>query len=116
MEQSVYGVYDSAKEASDAINKLKERGFQENVFTVIAKNEEDINFLNADDTPQMNVVAAHSDEKDSFLDKAMRYFMDIEDQLDEHLMNNGASKGEANRYVEDVEAGKIIVLVEKKKS
>ncbi|MBM7692769.1 hypothetical protein JOC77_002200 [Peribacillus deserti] len=116
MNQSVYGVYNSTQEAMDAIDKIKGRGFEDHVFTLIARDEKDLAFKNADQSLEVNVITTlDHDHEDSFFQKVMRFFMEVEPQLDDHLKENGASEAEANRYMEQIEAGKIVVMIEEKK-
>ncbi|PLT29666.1 general stress protein [Peribacillus deserti] len=116
MNHSVYGVYGTTQEAMDAIDKIKERGFEDHVFTLIARDEKSLDFKNDDQAMEVNVITTLDDDKDdSFFQKAMRFFMDVEPQLDDHLKENGVSEEKTNRYMDEIEAGKIVLMVEEKK-
>jgi hypothetical protein len=104
-------VFESSQEAMDAIRTIMERGFKGREFTVIAKNEEDISFTNHDEYVDVKAITIHDEEEDSFIDKAMRFFKDVEGSLEEHLTVSGVSEEDARRYENEIEAGKIVVLV-----
>ncbi|RFU62240.1 general stress protein [Bacillus sp. V59.32b] len=111
MDRNVYGVFDSSEEAMNAIRELMERGFKGSEFTVIARDEKDISFTNDDQYIDVQAITTHTEEDDSFVDKVLRYFKDVEDNLEDNLTGNGLSEREAKRYAAKIDSGKIVVLV-----
>ncbi|WP_409302082.1 YsnF/AvaK domain-containing protein [Peribacillus sp. SCS-155] len=111
MDKTVYGVYNSSPEVIQAINSLKAKGFDSDDITVIADNEETLNLRGA--ARDVNTVTNNTDHDDSFMDKVMRFFMnDGTYGLQDRLTAAGLSDAEAAEYVNDVEAGRIVVLVD----
>lgn len=111
MDRNVYGVFDSAKEAMDAVRELMDRGFEGSKFTVLARDESDISFTKEDQYIDVQAITTQAEEDDSFVDKVLRYFKDVEDDLEDNLTGNGLSERDAQKYANEIEAGKIVVLV-----
>ncbi|CAH0346720.1 general stress protein [Bacillus sp. CECT 9360] len=111
MDRNVYGVFNSSEEVMNAVRELMERGFEGSEFTVIARDEKDISFTNDDQYIDVSAITTHAEEEDSFMDKVLRYFKDVEDNLEDNLTGNGLSEMDAKRYADEIEAGKIVVLV-----
>ncbi|PLT32327.1 YsnF/AvaK domain-containing protein [Bacillus sp. V5-8f] len=115
MEKTVYGVFDSTPEVIQAINALKAKGYEGNDITVIADREEKLEFADYTDTKDVNTVA-NTPQDESFMDKVMRFFMNEGTYgLEDRLSAAGLSDTETAGYVNDVENGKILVLLDSEK-
>ncbi|WP_158555870.1 YsnF/AvaK domain-containing protein [Peribacillus glennii] len=115
MEKTVYGVFDSTPEVIQAINALKAKGYEGDDITVIADNEDKLEFAEYTDTRDVNTVT-NTQEDESFMDKVMRFFMNEGTYgLEDRLSAAGLSDSETAAYVNDVEDGKILVLLDAEK-
>ncbi|MGG4265638.1 general stress protein [Peribacillus simplex] len=115
MEKTLYGVFNTEKEVIQAIQSLQEKGVHESAITVMADKKEDLDFVNEKPNPDVDVVT-NSDE-DSFIDKMKHFFLnegseDIRNRLDDI----GLSDSEATTYINEVEAGKFLILLDESKT
>lgn len=112
MEKTVYGVFDSSPEVIQAINALKAKGYDGDDITVVAENEEKLDFTDYNQTADVNTVT-HTPEDESFMDKVMRFFTNEGTYgLEDRLSAAGLTESETAAYVNDVEEGKILVLLD----
>ncbi|MGE7182614.1 general stress protein [Peribacillus sp. NPDC006672] len=113
MEKTLYGVFNTEKEVIQAIQSLQEKGVHESEITVMADKKEDLDFVN--EKPDVDVVT-NSDE-DSFIDKMKHFFLneDSED-IRNRLGDLGLSDSEANAYINEVAAGKFLILLDESKT
>ncbi|RFU60270.1 general stress protein [Bacillus sp. V59.32b] len=115
MEKTVYGVFESSHEVMQAINALKAKGYDGDDITVVADKEEKLEFADYNQTADVK-TATTTTEEDSFMDKVMRFFMNEgTTNLEDRLGDYGFSDTEASEYVNDVENGKILVLLDSDK-
>ncbi|WP_409293064.1 general stress protein [Peribacillus sp. SCS-37] len=110
MTQEVVGVFDSTREAKEEIRRLQERGYEEYLFTFIAKSQDVLDF-EGEEQFDYTVITTQEKEDESFFDRAMRFFMDVDDHLDDHLENNGVPEEHTPKYMEEIEKGKIVVMI-----
>ncbi|WP_285765607.1 general stress protein [Peribacillus sp. SI8-4] len=111
MGKALYGIYDSKPEVYQAIQSLTETGRDEREITVIANKKEDFDFGSERKDHEVDVVTNASEE--SFLDKLKHFFLnegtgDIRNRLGEF----GLADSEATAYINEVEAGKFLILID----
>ncbi|WP_409299921.1 YsnF/AvaK domain-containing protein [Peribacillus sp. SCS-155] len=113
MDKHVYGVYDSGSKAIIAIQELKSKGYDGNDITLVADREERFDFGDFT-TLNVDTITAEHDNDETFMDKVARFFSVDSGSVDLHdtLSTAGLPSTEADRYVADVEQGKILVLVD----
>lgn len=115
MEKTVYGVFDSSPEVIQAINALKAKGYDGDDITVVAENEETLDFADYNQTADVKTVT-HTPEDESFMDKVMRFFTNEGTYgLEDRLSASGLTDSETAAYISDVEDGKILVLLDSDK-
>ncbi|AOH56017.1 hypothetical protein ABE28_016775 [Peribacillus muralis] len=110
MGKALYGVYDTKTDVYQAIQSLKKTG-HEGEITVIANDKEDFDFGNDSRNHEVDVVTNSNDE--SLLDKMKHFFLnegsgDIRNRLGEL----GLADSEATAYINEVEAGKFLILID----
>ncbi|MGE7905198.1 general stress protein [Peribacillus sp. NPDC094092] len=111
MGKTLYGVFNTEREIIQAIQSLKEKGVHEGEITVMADKKEDLDFVNQKRDPDVDVVT--NSNEDSFIDKMKHFFLnegseDIRNQLGEL----GLSDSKATAYINEVEAGKFLILLD----
>lgn len=111
MGKTLYGVFNTEREIIQAIQSLKEKGVHEGEITVMADKKEDLDFVNQKSDPDVDVVT--NSNEDSFIDKMKHFFLnegseDIRNQLGEL----GLADSEATAYINEVEAGKFLILLD----
>ncbi|MDQ0220111.1 hypothetical protein ELQ35_20395 [Peribacillus cavernae] len=115
MEKTMYGVFDSTSEVIQAIQALKAKGFEGEDITVIADKVETLNLADYKKTAGVNTVT-NTPEDDGFMDKVMRFFMNEGTYgLEDRLHASGFSDSETAAYVNNVEEGKILILLDSDK-
>lgn len=115
MEKTIYGVFESSPEVLQAIKALKAKGYDGDDITIVADKEEKLEFAHYNQTEDVNTVT-ETTEEDSFMDKVMRFFTNEgTTNLGDRLGEYGFSDTEALEYVNDVENGKILVLLDSDK-
>ncbi|WP_057911486.1 general stress protein [Peribacillus muralis] len=113
MGKTLFGVFNTEREINQAIQSLKEKGVHEGEITVIADRKEDLNFVNEKRDPDVEVVTNSNEE--SFIDKMKHFFLneghgDIRNRLGEM----GLADSEVTAYINEVEAGKFLILTNDK--
>ena len=114
MNKTVYGVYTESVEVIQAINSLKAKGYDGSDITVFADNKERLELMD-NYTLDRDVKTVANDE-DSFMDKVAKFFtLDTNNPVEETLRTEyGFTSEESARYAEDVNNGKILVLIDQK--
>ena len=111
MSKTVYGAYDSNAELIQAVNMLKAKGYKGDDLTVVAKNEEALDFTNDNRTTDVETFVTEND--DSIAQKLVRFFVDDNrDTLEGRLIHAGLSEKEADAYSADVKAGRVLLVVD----
>ncbi|MFE4129528.1 general stress protein [Peribacillus sp. YIM B13482] len=111
MEKTLYGVFNTEKEVIQAIQSLQEKGVHESEITVMADKKEDLDFFNAD----VDVVT--NSNEDSFIDKMKHFFLNEgSEDIRNRLGDLGLSDSEATAYINEVEAGKFLILLDESKT
>ena len=111
MKQTVYGVYNETVEVIQAINSLKAKGYDGADITIFADKEDKMGLL--DNYTLDKDVKTVSNNEDSFMDKIVKFFtLDTNNPVEETLRTDyGFTSEESARYAEDVNNGKVLVLV-----
>jgi len=111
MGKTLYGVFNTESEMIQAIQSLKEKGVHEGEITVMADRKEDLDFVSEKPVPDVDVVTKSNE--DSFIDKMRHFFMNEgSEDIRNRLGELGLSDSEATAYINEVEAGKYLILLD----
>ncbi|MBT2616624.1 MULTISPECIES: general stress protein [unclassified Bacillus (in: firmicutes)] len=111
MGKTLYGVFDTEREMIQAIQSLKEKGVHEGEITVMADKKEDLDFVNEKHDPDVDVVTNYNEE--SFIDKMKQFFLNEgSEDIRNRLGELGLADSEATAYINEVEAGKFLILLD----
>ena len=112
MSKTVYGVYTETVEVIQAINSLKAKGYDGSDITVLADNADKLDLL--DNYTLDRDVKTVSNDGDSFVDKVVKFFtLDTNNPVEETLRTDyGFTSEESAQYAEDVNNGKVLVLID----
>lgn len=110
MAKIVYGKYDTSEEALQAVNALKYKGADGADITILADKANRIQFTNEEPNNDVDTEAAVGD---SFMDKIASFFMvDSTERIEDRLIAKGIRGEEAESLANEVENGKILILVD----
>ena len=110
MAKIVYGKYDTSEEALQAVNALKYKGADGADITILADKANRIQFTNEEPNNDVDTEAAVGD---SFMDKIASFFMvDSTERIEDRLIAKGIRGEEAEGLANEVENGKILILVD----
>ncbi|MBT2648176.1 general stress protein [Bacillus sp. ISL-34] len=111
MGKTLYGVFNTEREIIQAIQSLKEKGVHEGGITVIADKKEDLDFVNQKRDPDVDVVT--NSNEDSYIDKMKHFFLNEgSEDIRNRLGGLGLADNEATAYINEVEAGKFLILLD----
>ncbi|MFF2458645.1 general stress protein [Peribacillus simplex] len=111
MGKTLYGVFNTEREIIQAIQSLKEKGVREGEITVMADRKEDLDFVNQKRDPDVDVVT--NSNEDSFIDKMKHFFLNEgSEDIRNRLGELGLADSEATAYINEVEAGKFLILLD----
>jgi hypothetical protein len=111
MGKTLYGVFDTEREMIQAIQSLKEKGVHEGEITVMADKKEDLDFVNEKHDPDVDVVTNYNEE--SFIDNLKHFFLNEgSEDIRNRLGELGLADSEATAYINEVEAGKFLILLD----
>ncbi|QOS90428.1 MULTISPECIES: general stress protein [Bacillales] len=111
MGKTLYGVFNTEREIIQAIQSLKEKGVREGEITVMADKKEDLDFVNQKRDPDVDVVT--NSNEDSFIDKMKHFFLNEgSEDIRNRLGELGLADSEATAYINEVEAGKFLILLD----
>ena len=111
MGKTLYGVFNTEREVIQAIQSLKEKGVHEGEITVMADKKEDLDFVNDKHDPDVDVVT--NSNEDSFIDKMKHFFLNEgSEDIRNRLGELGLADSEATAYINEVESGKFLILLE----
>ncbi|MGE7766541.1 general stress protein [Peribacillus sp. NPDC096540] len=115
MGTTLYGVFDSNPEVIKEIQTLKVKGVRDEEITVIADKKEDLNFTNDKQKSDVDIIS--NSDKDSFIEKVKHFFLN-EGSADmwNRLGDMGLADSEATSYINEVEAGKFLILLDEQVS
>ncbi|MFD6440821.1 general stress protein, partial [Peribacillus sp. NPDC060186] len=115
MGTTLYGVFDSNPEVIKEIQTLKVKGVRDEEITVIADKEEDLNF--ADEKQQSDVDVITNSDKDSFIEKVRHFFLNEGSRdMRSRLGDLGLADSVVTAYINEVEAGKFLILLDEQVS
>ncbi|RYI26480.1 YsnF/AvaK domain-containing protein [Bacillus infantis] len=103
------GVFDTQEEAIKKIDDLKLQGYGESDIYAVAKDADDISMVRGRTGAEVEGTDA---DGGSWLDKFMS-FLTGEDEVRGGMQNMGLTDAEADRYYSDIQAGKILLYVDK---
>lgn len=110
MAKIVYGKYDTQEEALQAVNALKYKGADGSDITILADKADRLRFTKEAPNSDVDTEAATGE---SFMDKIASFFsVDSTERIEDRLMAKGIQGVEAERLAEDVDNGKILILVD----
>ncbi|MCK1981796.1 MULTISPECIES: general stress protein [Peribacillus] len=111
MGKTLYGVFNTEREIIQAIQSLKEKGVHEGEITVIADRKEDLDLVNEKHDLDVDVVTKSNE--DSFIDKMKHFFLNEgSEDIRNRLGELGLADSEATAYINEVEAGKFLILID----
>jgi hypothetical protein len=111
MGKTLYGVFRTNTEVTETIQSLKEKGVHEGKITVIADKKGDLDFVNEKRDPDVDVVT--NSNEDSFIDKMKHFFLNEgSEDIRNRLGDLGLADSEATAYINEVEAGKFLILLD----
>ncbi len=112
MNKTVYGVYTRSAEVVQVINSLKAKGYDGSDITVVADNADKLNPMGNQTIDKE--VKTISNGEDSFMDKVAKFFaMDTNNPVEETMRTDyGFTSEESARYAEEVNNGRILVLID----
>lgn len=111
MGKTLYGVFNTEREIIQAIQSLKEKGVHEGEITVIADRKEDLDLVNEKHDLDVDVVT--NSNEDSFIDKMKHFFLNEgSEDIRNRLGELGLADSEATAYINEVEAGKYLILLD----
>ena len=112
MNKKVYGVYTRSAEVVQVINSLKAKGYDGSDITVVADNADKLNPMG--NQTRDKEVKTISNGEDSFMDKVAKFFaMDTNNPVEEKMRTDyGFTSEESARYAEEVNNGRILVLID----
>lgn len=111
MVKTLYGVFNTEREIIQAIQSLKEKGVREGEITVMADKKEDLDFVNQKRDPDVDVIT--NSNEDSFIDKMKHFFLNEgSEDIRNRLGELGLADSEATAYINEVEAGKFLILLD----
>ena len=111
MGKTLHGVYDSSSEVNKEIQSLHLKGWDSEKITVIANNKEDVNFANNNQNADVDIITNQDD--DSFIEKVKHFFLNEgSNDIRNRLGNLGLADSEATAYINEVEAGKFLILLD----
>ena len=112
MNKKVYGVYTRSAEVVQVINSLKAKGYDGSDITVVADNADKLNPMGNQTIDKE--VKTISNGEDSFMDKVAKFFaMDTNNPVEEKMRTDyGFTSEESARYAEEVNNGRILVLID----
>ncbi|WP_262380980.1 YsnF/AvaK domain-containing protein [Bacillus infantis] len=103
------GVFDTQEEAIKKIDDLKLQGYGESDIYAVAKDADDISMVRGRTGAEVEGTDADSS---TWLDKFMS-FLTGEDEVRGGMQNMGLTDEESDRYYSDIQAGKILLYVDK---
>lgn len=110
MAKIVYGKYDTTEEALQAVNALKYKGANGADITILADKADRLKFTKEEPNNDVDTEAATGE---SFMDKIASFFMlDSTERIEDRLIAKGIDAQESERLANDVENGKILILVD----
>jgi len=110
MAKIVYGKYDTTEEALQAVNALKYKGANGADITILADKADRLKFTKEEPNNDVDTEAAAGE---SFMDKIASFFMlDSTERIEDRLIAKGIDAQESERLANDVENGKILILVD----
>ncbi|MGM9955767.1 MAG: general stress protein [Peribacillus sp.] len=111
MGKTLHGVYDSSSEANKEIQALHLKGWDSEKITVIANKKEDVAFVNNSQNEDVDIITNQDD--DSFVEKVKHFFLNEgSGDIRNRLGNLGLADSEATAYINEVEAGKFLILLD----
>jgi hypothetical protein len=115
MNKEVVGVYEKEPEVVEAVEHLKDQGYEPEEISIVANNSEETSWIRS----QTEVSADNSVDQKSepgFMDKVKAVFKGQNPKSEDagsytdRLKSFGISEEQAAQYNEDVKNGKIVVL------
>ncbi|MFI8494252.1 general stress protein [Peribacillus butanolivorans] len=107
---TLYGVFDSNPEVIKEIQTLKVKGVRDEEITVIADKKEDLNFGNEKQESDVDVIT--NSYKDSFIEKVKHFFLNEgSGDMRGRLGDMGLADSEATAYINEIQAGKFLILL-----
>lgn len=119
MTTNLHGVYETANEARESIEQLKAQGTRSSAISIVLNDEEKGTFL-AQETDTNIHVEGHRQqkkEKHGFMDNVKEALAgtprenETEGHTKDTLIRLGLSEEDASLYIDDIQNGKIVVLM-----
>ncbi|MGE7600943.1 general stress protein [Peribacillus sp. NPDC097675] len=111
MAKTLHGVYDSSSEVNKEIQSLHLKGWDSEKITVITNRKEDVAFVSKGQNADVDIITNEDD--DSFIEKVKHFFLNEgSSDIRNRLGNLGLTDSEATAYINEVEAGKFLILLD----
>lgn len=114
MTRQIFGSFDTKDEAINIVNSLELKGYKAKNILIFA-NDDNTGELAKRTDVNVESSIVETESESSFADKLKKIFMNDSGShpyLHEKLNYAGISDKQAEKYVEDIEAGKILVLAD----
>ncbi|WP_100330337.1 YsnF/AvaK domain-containing protein [Bacillus xiapuensis] len=105
--KKLIGLFNNQSEVIPKIEDLKNKGYAEDDIYVVAKNEDQVSMVRG-----RTGIETESAAGASWWDRFIA-FLSGEDEVRGGLKNMGLNDKEAERYYQDIEAGKLLLYVDK---
>ncbi|MFB9329301.1 general stress protein [Paenibacillus aurantiacus] len=112
MSRTVYGVYDTTADVLQAIQALRQKGYDSYEISVVAQAEEPWDLASLYRKADIQTVEEDQEHR-TFLETVKRWFAGEEhDLFRERLVALGVGEGDIDDYLSDLHAGRLLVLVD----
>ncbi|KSU84505.1 conserved domain-containing protein [Fictibacillus enclensis] len=117
MSKQVIGVYDSEEAVVTAVQQLQNKGYDTDDISVVTNHERSHDNIEMRTGAEVDNLAELNKEEETLFDKIKNAFTDDEPRRDntnlgERLEDLGLPSSTASSYATDVEAGKILLVVD----
>ncbi|HEY4552406.1 MAG TPA: general stress protein [Bacillaceae bacterium] len=115
MKKNVVGIFASSYEAVRAIDSMLQDGIDRSHIYVVAKDDYETGVIEEKTGVDSEFGRTEEHESNSFLDGLKSFFSGKDNQsmgFPEHLRDMGVQEADIDRYANEVEGGKILVLVD----
>ncbi|SDM51435.1 conserved domain-containing protein [Fictibacillus solisalsi] len=117
MSKQVIGVYDSEEAVVTAVQQLQNKGYDTDDISVVTNHERNHDAIEMRTGAEVDNLAELNKQEETLFDKIKNAFTDDEPRRDntnlgERLEDLGLPRSTASSYATDVEAGKILLVVD----
>lgn len=111
MGTTLHGVYNTSSEVNKEIKALQLKGWDSEQITIIADKKENVAFVNESQNEDIDIITNKDD--DTLIEKAKQFFLNEgSGDIRNRLGNLGLADSEATAYINEIEAGKFLILLD----